>query len=407
MKKIAIAGGGAMGLALATVLSSHNSVSLWIRDKKRAKETAKKRENKKHLPGVKIPESVFISSSLAEVIEDADLVIIAVPSFNMRDVVNLLKGLFGEEVEKWPLLVGLSKGMEKKTLKLPSQIVEDIFGSIGIPYSHLAVLGFASEIARGRPTTEVLASTDPVLTQQIKDILESRRFRILSSDDLLGVQLGGTLKNILTIGIAIGEATQKDPKTRSKLLPSAIEELVRIGTALGGSPETLNDLSGEGDLVLTSSSSLSRSYLVGRRLFKEGILPIKQEIDKRRLTSEGWESVQAIYQICLERNIDAPIVTEVYKVIYEGKPAEEAAEAMVKLLKQREEERKQQKKNKDKKKDKGKDKKKNKHGDKDKHKDEVKDKKKDKDKKNGGGKNGKGNGGKKKNGNGKKASNGR
>jgi glycerol-3-phosphate dehydrogenase (NAD(P)+) len=407
MKKIAIAGGGAMGLALATVLSSHNSVSLWIRDKKRAKETAKKRENKKHLPGVKIPESVFISSSLAEVIEDADLVIIAVPSFNMRDVVNLLKGLFGEEVEKWPLLVGLSKGMEKKTLKLPSQIVEDIFGSIGIPYSHLAVLGFASEIARGRPTTEVLASTDPVLTQQIKDILESRRFRILSSDDLLGVQLGGTLKNILTIGIAIGEATQKDPKTRSKLLPSAIEELVRIGTALGGSPETLNDLSGEGDLVLTSSSSLSRSYLVGRRLFKEGILPIKQEIDKRRLTSEGWESVQAIYQICLERNIDAPIVTEVYKVIYEGKPAEEAAEAMVKLLKQREEERKQQKKNKDKKKDKGKDKKKNKHGDKDKHKDEVKDKKKDKDKKNGDGKNGKGNGGKKKNGNGKKASNGR
>lgn len=396
-----------MGLALATVLSSHNSVSLWIRDKKRAKETAKKRENKKHLPGVKIPESVFISSSLAEVIEDADLVIIAVPSFNMRDVVNLLKGLFGEEVEKWPLLVGLSKGMEKKTLKLPSQIVEDIFGSIGIPYSHLAVLGFASEIARGRPTTEVLASTDPVLTQQIKDILESRRFRILSSDDLLGVQLGGTLKNILTIGIAIGEATQKDPKTRSKLLPSAIEELVRIGTALGGSPETLNDLSGEGDLVLTSSSSLSRSYLVGRRLFKEGILPIKQEIDKRRLTSEGWESVQAIYQICLERNIDAPIVTEVYKVIYEGKPAEEAAEAMVKLLKQREEERKQQKKNKDKKKDKGKDKKKNKHGDKDKHKDEVKDKKKDKDKKNGDGKNGKGNGGKKKNGNGKKASNGR
>jgi glycerol-3-phosphate dehydrogenase (NAD(P)+) len=410
MKKIAIAGGGAMGLALATVLSSHNSVSLWIRDKKRAKETAKKRENKKHLPGVKIPESVFISSSLAEVIQDADLVIIAVPSFNMRDVVNLLKGLFGEEVEKWPLLVGLSKGMEKKTLKLPSQIVEDIFGSIGLPYSHLAVLGFASEIARGRPTTEVLASTDPVLTQQIKHILESRRFRILSSDDLLGVQLGGTLKNILTIGIAIGEATEKDPKIRSRLLPSAIEELVRIGTALGGSPETLNDLSGEGDLILTSSSSLSRSYLVGRRLIKEGILPIKQEIEKRRLTSEGWESVQSIYQICLERNIDAPIVTEVYKVIYEGKPAEEAAEAMVRLVKQREEERKQQKKKeKDKKKGKDKNKDKKKGEDKDKKKDKHKDKDKHKNGKNGG--NGKGNGGKKKNGNGKngdakKASNG-
>lgn len=425
MKKIAIAGGGAMGLALATVLSSHNSVSLWIRDKKRAKETAKKRENKKHLPGVKIPESVFISSNLAEVIEGADLVIIAVPSFNMRDVVNLLKGLFGEEVETWPLLVGLSKGMEKKTLKLPSQIVEDIFGSIGIPYSHLAVLGFASEIARGRPTTEVLASTDPALTHQIKDILETRRFHILSSDDLLGVQLGGTLKNILTMGIALAEATHKDPKIRSKLLPSAIEELVRIGTELGGSPETLNDLSGEGDLILTSSSSLSRSYLVGRRLITEGLRPIKQEIDKKRITSEGWESVQAVYQICQERNIEAPIVTEVYKVIYEGKPAEEAAQALVDLVKRREEERKQQKKDKgkhkdkDKKKDKDKEKKreeKDKGKDKDKNKNEAehKDTKKDKDKKNGNSKNSgnaKGNSGKKKNGNAKngnskKASNG-
>ncbi|MBM4444659.1 MAG: NAD(P)H-dependent glycerol-3-phosphate dehydrogenase [Chloroflexi bacterium] len=387
MKKIAIAGGGAMGLALATVLSSNNSVSLWIRDRKQAKETAKKRENKKHLPGIKIPESVFISPDLSEVIEGADLVIVAVPSFNMRDVVNLLKGLLGEEVEKWPFLVGLAKGMEKKTLKLPSQIVEDIFGSIGLPYSHLAVLGFASEIARGNPTTEVLASTDPALARQIKDILETKRFHILSSDDLLGVQLGGTLKNILTMGIALAEATQKDPKIRGKLLPSAIDELVRIGTALGGTRETLNGLSGEGDLVLTSSSSLSRSYLVGRRLITEGLRPIRQEIEKRRITSEGWESVQAVYQICQERGIDAPIVTEVYKVIYEGKPAEEAAAALVDLVKRREEERKQQKK-------KEKDKKKDKDRDKDKHKNG----KKGKDKKSGNGKNGgnaRGNGGKK------------
>ncbi len=409
MRKIAIAGGGAMGLALATVLSANNSVSLWIRDKKQARETAKKRENKKHLPGVKVPESVFISSSLAEVIEDADLVIVAVPSFNMRDVVNLLRGLFGEEVEKWPLLVGLAKGMEKKTLKLPSQIVEDIFGSIGIPYSHLAVLGFASEIARGSPTTEVLASTDPELTRQIKEILETERFRILSSDDLLGVQLAGTLKNILTIGIAIGEATQKDPKTRSKLLPSAIEELVRIGTALGGTRETLNGLPGEGDLILTSSSSLSRSYLVGRRLFKEGILPIKNEIAKRRITSEGWESVQAIYQICQERNIEAPIVTEVYKVIYEGKPAEEAAEALVNLVKQKDRELQEKKKKdkdkkKDKQKDKGKDKKKQEEKDSDKHKGKNPGKKNGNQRK-GGNKNG--NGGTKKNGrNGEKVSDG-
>jgi glycerol-3-phosphate dehydrogenase (NAD(P)+) len=404
MKKIAIAGGGAMGLALATVLSSNNSVGLWIRDRKQAKETAKKRENKKHLPGVKIPESVFISADLAEVIEGADLVIVAVPSFNMRDVVSLLKGLLGEEVEKWPFLVGLAKGMEKKTLKLPSQIVEDIFGSIGLPYSHLAVLGFASEIARGNPTTEVLASTDPALAKQIKEILETKRFHILSSDDLLGVQLGGTLKNILTMGIALAEATEKDPKIRGRLLPSAIDELVRIGTALGGTRETLNGLSGEGDLILTSSSSLSRSYLVGRRLITEGLRPIRQEIEKRRITSEGWESVQAVYQICQERGIEAPIVTEVYKVIYEGKPAEEAAEALVDLVKRREEERKQlKKKEKDKKKDEGKDKK-----DKPKDKDKGKDKHKDSDKKNGNAKNGgngRGNGGKK-NGNGKKASNG-
>lgn len=340
MRKVAIAGGGAMGIALAAVLSGNNEVSLWIRNKRQARQTAKKRENKKHLRGVKISESVFISSNLAEVVEGADLIIVAVPSFNVRDVMNLLKGLFGKKVEKWPMLVGLAKGMEKETLKLPSQVVQDIFGTIGIPYSHLAVLGFASEIARGRPTTEVLASTDPALAQQIKEILESDRFQILLSDDLAGVQLGGTLKNVLTIAIAIGEATQKDPEIRSKLVSSAVDELVRIGAALGGAPETLKDISGRGDLILTSSSSLSRSYLVGRRIYKEGILPIKNEIEKRRITSEGWESVKAIHQICEERGIEAPMVSEVYRVIYEGRSAEEAAEALVSMVKDKEQEEK-------------------------------------------------------------------
>jgi len=381
MKKIAIAGGGAMGIALAATLCANNAVSLWIRDKKRAKETKKKRESKKHLPGVKIPESVFISSDLAEVIQGADLIIVAVPSFNMRDVLESLKSLFGEKAGKWPLLVGLAKGMDKETLQLPSDMVGDIFGRIGIPYSHLAVLGFASEIARGRPTTDVLASNDPVLTKEIKEILETEEFRILASDDLIGVQLGGTLKNILTIGIAIGEATEKDPKIRKKLLSAAIEELVRIGTALGGAPETLKDISGQGDLILTSSSSLSRSYRVGRRIYKEGILPIKNEIKKRQFTAEGWESVQAVYRICQERDLEAPIVTEVYKVIYEDKSPEEAAQHLVNLVKQAEKEEKERKKGKTKDKDKRKDKDKNKDGDKDKKKDKSKDKDKDKDKK--------------------------
>jgi glycerol-3-phosphate dehydrogenase (NAD(P)+) len=381
MKKIAIAGGGAMGIALAATLCANNAVSLWIRDKKRAKETKKKRESKKHLPGVKIPESVFISSDLAEVIEGADLIIVAVPSFNMRDVLQLLKNLFGEKAGKWPLLVGLAKGMEKETLQLPSDMVGDIFGRIGIPYSHLAVLGFASEIARGRPTTEVLASNDPVLTKEIKEILETEEFRILASNDLIGVQLGGTLKNILTIGIAIGEATEKNPKIRKKLLSSAIDELVSIGTALGGAPETLKDLSGQGDLILTSSSSLSRSYRVGKRIYKEGILPIKNEIERRRFTAEGWESVQAVYRICQERDLEAPIVTEVYKVIYEGKSPEEAAEHLVNLANEAEKKEKERKKGKTKTKDKDKKKDGAKEKDKDKKKDKTKDKDKDKDKK--------------------------
>jgi glycerol-3-phosphate dehydrogenase (NAD(P)+) len=321
---------------------------------------------------------VFISSDLAEVIEGADLIIVAVPSFNMRDVLQLLKNLFGEKAGKWPSLVGLAKGMEKETLQLPSDMVGDIFGRIGIPYSHLAVLGFASEIARGRPTTDVLASNDPGLTKEIKEILETEEFRILASNDLIGVQLGGTLKNILTIGIAIGEATEKDPKIRKKLLSSAIDELVSIGTALGGAPETLKDLSGQGDLILTSSSSLSRSYRVGKRIYKEGILPIKNEIEKRRFTAEGWESVQAVYRICQERDLEAPIVTEVYKVIYEGKSPEEAAQHLVNLVKQAEKEEKERKKGKTKGKDKKKDKDRDK--DKDKKKDGTKEKGKDKKK---------------------------
>lgn len=332
MKKIiAILGGGAWGTAFGIVASANNKVRLWVRDKRQARRMQKKRENKKYLPGAKIPESVVISPDLGEVLEDADLIIIAVPSFRVRDV---LKRLSAIGIKNLPPLLGLAKGMEKKTLKLPSEIVEDVFGKMGIPCLHLAGAGFATQIASGKKVTEVLASTNKDLALELQQVLETPQFRILLSDDIIGVQVGGTLKNVLAIAVAMVEETSKDKKIRAKIMSLCLGELIRVGVALGGKEETLLGSTGKKDLFLTASP-LSRNYRVGKMIVAEGIPRLKEEIRKKKLTSEGIKSAEALYQICCERGISAPIIKEIALVVSQKETPEEAAANLINLAKQK------------------------------------------------------------------------
>lgn len=339
MKKvIAVLGGGSFGTAMAVVLSEKNLVRIWLRNKRRARKVRKIRENKEYLPGVKIPESVFISHNLKEVLEGADLIILAVPSFGVRDVLQSVKKVSeatGADLSFLPPLLGLSKGMEKNTLKFPSEIVEDVCRAGNVPYFHLAGAGFAKDIAAGKKVVEILASAGAKkdLALQLQQILATPQFQIILSDDLIGVQVGGALKNILAIAAAmIEEFSGEDREVKNKLFSLCLQELIRVGTALGSSQEALS--SAKNDLLLTAGEgSLSRNYKIGKMIVREGIPKLRKEIKKQKLTSEGISSAEAIYQICSDRGIEAPIIKEIALIVSQRQTPEQAARNLIDLTK--------------------------------------------------------------------------
>jgi len=336
-KIIAILGGGAFGTAVAIVFSEKNLVRLWVRDKKLTRKMLESRENKKYLPGVKIPDRVIISNDLGGVIEGADLIVLAVPSFGLRDVLEAIKKISeftGEDLSAWlPPVITLAKGVEKDTQKLPSEVVEDVCKIGNIPYFHLSGPGFARDIAEGKEVTEILASTNKELALELQQMLETSQFRIVFSDDLIGLQAGGALKNILSIALAIvEEVSEEDQEIKNKMFSLCIEELLRVGISLGGSKDGLS--AAEKDFLLSAEkASSSRNVVAGIRMLKEGFPKIKEEIIKKKLTSEGISSAEAVYQICKDRNIEAPIIREVALIVSEEQTPEQGARNLVELAK--------------------------------------------------------------------------
>jgi len=340
MKKVVtVLGGGSFGTALAIVFSEKNLVRLWVRNKKEARKMQKTRENKKHLPGVKIPESVVIFHDLLTALEGTDLIVLAVPSFSLRDALKSIEKaskITGRDLSfLLPPILGLSKGVEKDTMKLPSEMVEDVCKAGKVSYFHLSGPGFAKDIAQGKEVTELLASdsSNKDLAFELQQMLETPKFRVVLSDDLIGVQFGGALKNILTIALAmVEEFSGKDQKLINKLLSLCIEELITVGTSLGSSEEAIS--SALDDLILTSSGdSLSRNYKIGKMIIKAGIPELRQEIKKKKLTSEGLSSAEAVYQICCERNIEAPIIKEIALTLSEQQTPKEGVENLIKIAK--------------------------------------------------------------------------
>ena len=334
MKKvIAILGGGAFGTALAIVLSQKNLVRIWVRKKKMARKIQRTRENKQYLPGVKIPDQVVISSDLEEVIEGADLIVLAVPSFGIRDVLEGVKKVSEFMGKDLSPIITLAKGVEKNTLKLPSEVVEDVCKIGKVPYFHLSGPGFARDIAEGKEVTEVLASANKDLALELQQILETPQFRIVFSDDIIGLQAGGALKNILAIALAIvEEVSGEDQEIKSKMFSLCMEELLRVGISLGGSRDGLS--SAEKDFLLSAEkASPSRNVIAGIMMIKEGFPKIKEEIRKKKITSEGISSAEAVYQLCKERGIEAPIIREIALIVSEEQTPEQGARNLVELAK--------------------------------------------------------------------------
>ncbi len=325
MEKIAILEPGAWGTALGIILSKKKEVSFWYSSRKLASRISKNRENER-LPGVKIPRKIFISPDLKKAINNADLIIIASPSFSFRKTVTKLRNF-----KKLPPLLGIAKGMERDTLFFPSNIVQDVLKKKD--YAHLSGPGFAKKVVRGTHTREMIACLDHSLLKKLKELFQIHPLKPSITTDLVGVELAGTAKNALSIGISLVEAGIKGKnieKIKRNLISSGVEEMIMIGKAMGARKKTFLGPAGKGDLILTATNPLSRNFQFGKKLLSDA-RKMREDIREGRVTVEGFNNAFALHKLGKIYRLDLPMINEIYKVIYKRISPKKTIENLIEL----------------------------------------------------------------------------
>jgi glycerol-3-phosphate dehydrogenase (NAD(P)+) len=310
---IAVIGAGAWGTAFAIHLArTGKHVLLWVYEEELCEFLRNKRENRDYLPGIALPDSIQFTTNLEEITAYSNDIVIAMPSFALRATIRKIAPAL---VSK-NLLV-LTKGIERETFLGMSKVIEDVQGGGA---DHIAILSgpsFAKEVANGAFTASVIASNNKSLAQYFQQMIHSDTFRIYISDDVIGVELGGTLKNVMAIGTGIIEGLQLGMNTQAAFVTRALAEMKRLGKALGARETTFMGLSGMGDLILTSYGTLSRNRLFGTELAKG--IKAQDIIDSRKNVVEGYYAIDAAHHLSKKVGIEMPITEELYRIIYEGK----------------------------------------------------------------------------------------
>jgi glycerol-3-phosphate dehydrogenase (NAD(P)+) len=317
---------GAWGTAMALhLLRRGHTVTLVPRTLEEATEMTTLRENRAFFPGHPLPPDLQIATEMAPALMEAEVAVIACPS-------KFLRGVCRETRAQLHLATGLRtfitlcKGLEPETNRLPTEVLAE-----ELPGFHHAVLSgptFASQVATGQPSAIVLGTSAPPETaRRLQEAFSGDQLRIYTSDDPLGVQLGGCLKNVYAIASGMCDGLRLLDNSRAALLTRALHELVRVGEALGGRRETFYGLSGLGDLVLTCNGVESRNRTFGE-LFARGV-SIDELINERQMTVEGYRTAASFHEICLEKGIEAPILQQIYRILYEGQDLPSALEALM------------------------------------------------------------------------------
>ena len=318
--KIAILGAGAWGSALAVSFCAQHAVVLWTRRREDCEALARSRESR-YLAGIALPDSVAIEPDLARAIEGRDVVIVATATSGLRET-----ALAVAAVATSPSLVWACKGFEARSGLLPHQIVAEALPKTP-RVAALSGPSFALEVARGLPTAVVLASQDSAFAAETAGALNSARLRIYSNDDLVGVELGGALKNVIAIAAGISDGLALGRNARAALVTRGLAEISRLGVAMGGQAETFNGLAGLGDLVLTCTGDLSRNREVGVRLAQGKRLDaVLAELGH---VAEGVHSARAASEHARACGIEMPITQAVCAVLFEGRPAPDAVRQLL------------------------------------------------------------------------------
>ncbi len=326
-----VLGAGAWGTAMAIHLSrAGNTVTLAPRRMEQALEISTSRENRSYLPDISLDNNIQIGWKLKPILMEADAVLLATPSKGLREIcLSVKKNL--DSAANLKLFVTLCKGLEIDTLKKPVEILREVLPE----FIHGTLTGptFANEVAAGRPTAMVFASDrNEPFTETVQHAFSSSSLRVYTSSDLVGVELGSCLKNVYAIAAGICDGLMLGENAKATLLTRALAEMVRLGNRLGGRTETFYGLSGCGDLLLTCNGQQSRNRTFGQ-LIAEG-LGIKELIERRKMTVEGYGTTDCFYRLCRNQGLEAPILNEVHAVLYEGKkPAASITELMNRQLK--------------------------------------------------------------------------
>ena len=328
MRTISVLGAGAMGTACAWILAQNTDISvrLWARNPTFARHIHETRENSRLLPQVRLPASIEVTADAADVLRDADVVLVCVPTRGLRDAMQQLAAL----IPTHSLLVSAVKGIENETLLRPSQIIQQIAGERPV-----VVLGgpcHAEEITAKKPASIVAACESLAAAEEIQSLISMESLRVYSNADQQGVELAGALKNVIAIAAGICDGLEFGDNGKAALLTRGLAEMVRFGTALGANAETFFGLAGLGDLVATCNSRHSRNRFVGEGLGRGQSLSKIQ--DSMTAVAEGIFTARSVFHLSQQKGIDMPIAEQVYRVLFEHKcPREATVELMQRPLK--------------------------------------------------------------------------
>jgi glycerol-3-phosphate dehydrogenase (NAD(P)+) len=311
-RKIAVLGDGGWGTTLSVLLAKKGlSVNLWSVFSDNADIMKSRRENIKFLPGINLPDNISITDDIKFAIADSIAVVIAIPSKYLRKTISRLRG--SEFQSK--ILISVVKGIEGQSFKRPSEIIKDELGNINI--AALSGPTIAREIADDLPASCVVSSSKRDIAIAVQDMFTTERFRVYTSEDTVGVELGGALKNIIAIASGISDGLGFGANTKAALFTRGLAEMKRLGVYMGADPETFNGLSGMGDLVATCTSCYSRNRGIGEEIVKGKKLP--EILKKMEMVAEGVETAKSVNDLSNEIGIEMPITEQVYKILFEEK----------------------------------------------------------------------------------------
>ncbi|WP_298434282.1 NAD(P)H-dependent glycerol-3-phosphate dehydrogenase [Geobacter sp.] len=318
--KIGVIGAGSWGTTLANLLAKKGlEVTLWAYEPELVAEMREHRVNAVFLPGIALAPRLAFTNSLEEAVAGKELILLASPSQVMRGVLRQLAPLLRSGVT----LVNASKGIELDTLMTIDQVCAEVLPSeIAGRFAVLSGPSFAREVAREMPTAVVAAAADPAVASFVQRVFATPYFRVYTNADVVGVEIGGSLKNVIAVAAGISDGLGLGHNTRAALITRGLAEMTRLGVAMGADPATFAGLAGMGDLVLTCTGDLSRNRTVGMKLGQG--MRLAEILGEMRMVAEGVKTAESAWRLAARLGVEMPITEKVHQVLYEDKPARQA-----------------------------------------------------------------------------------